>query len=109
MFKSSVDILKALYMLKRALWLVKTAKIFNFFRKAGFAGAAEAISDMVEERVDFEVTGVDASEFEQLVEIDDEVVCYGELDDTEIIAAMADPGATLAVAVCDIDDSTPPA
>ncbi len=72
--------------------MVKTENIC----KAGFVSMTEAASDVVEEIMGLKVT----ADFEQLVKIDEEATCYGELNDNEIIAAIADD---------DIDDSTSPA
>ena len=103
-YKSSVNILKAMHMLKRALWLVKPTTVSNCFRKAGFDLAE--LED-VEEAVDMDNLGMDESEFAAYVMVDEGAVCHGELLDEEIVA-MTTNGASSSNVEDDVDDSVPP-
>ncbi|XP_050338643.1 tigger transposable element-derived protein 6-like [Bactrocera neohumeralis] len=85
-FVKSISILDALTFAKRAWWLVKKETIENCFRKGGFFIENNS-SDVVEEVID--VT-IDPTEFEEYVNCDKELECFGTLTEDEIVSSLLD-------------------
>ncbi|XP_017472800.1 PREDICTED: tigger transposable element-derived protein 6-like [Rhagoletis zephyria] len=87
-YLKSISILDALYYIKRSWWLVTPQTIQNCFQKAGFDVANEADQD---EEGETEVTFLDqVPNFTEYVHCDDELQCYGELTEDEIIQQLLD-------------------
>ncbi|XP_055855001.1 tigger transposable element-derived protein 6-like [Episyrphus balteatus] len=81
-FSKSITILRALMYIKRAWWLVKPDTISNCYQKAGFL-PGENSEPEVEEIWD---VPIEPTIFEEYVQYDNNVQCYGLLSEEEIIA-----------------------
>ena len=86
-YVKSVDILKALHMLKRAWFLVLPTTIENCFRKAGFF-ISDDIHDVDEMQKVFDASefgeAIQEEDFEAFVDCDKAAECFGNLKDAEI-------------------------
>ncbi|CAF3529210.1 unnamed protein product [Rotaria socialis] len=86
-YAKSIDILKALHMLKRAWFLFSPATIENCFRKAGFP-VIDKISNVNEMQMVLDVSefceAIQEEDFEAFVDCDKEAECFGNLTDDEI-------------------------
>ena len=86
-YAKSIDVLKALHMLKRAWFLVSPATIENCFRKAGFlVGDDTSDVDKMQKVLDVSEFGeaIQKEDFEAFVDCDKEAECFGNLMDAEI-------------------------
>lgn len=83
-YSKSIDILKAMHMLKRAWFLVSSSTVENCFRKAGFLGGDS--SDEVLESLNASEFGefIQEAEFNTFIDCDQEAECFGNLTDAEI-------------------------
>jgi hypothetical protein len=90
-YAKSIDILKALHMLKRAWFLVSPTTIQNCFRKAGFLvnGNTNNVDEIQEalEVLEFN-EAIQEEDFKAFVDCDKEAECFGNLTDVEICDAV---------------------
>ena len=85
-YAKSIDILKALHMLKRPWLLVSSATIENYFRKADFLGSDDTSDvDKMQKVLDVSEFGevIQKEDFEAFVNCDKEAECFGDLTDAE--------------------------
>jgi hypothetical protein len=86
-YAKSIDILKALHMLKRAWFLVSPTTIKNCFRKAGFL-VSDGTSNVDEMQTVLDVSefgeAIQEEDFEAFVDCDKEAECFGNLTDDQI-------------------------
>ncbi|CAF1484784.1 unnamed protein product, partial [Adineta ricciae] len=86
-YAKSIDILKALHMLKRAWFLVSPTTIENCFRKASFlVNVNNNDVDKWQEVLDISEFGnaIQEEGFRAFVDCDEEAECFGTLTDAEI-------------------------
>ena len=83
-FGKSISILNAMNMLKSAWFLVKSTTIQNCFRKAGFpqSDGDVGIENETEDSTVHE--SITDTEFNELVNCDNDLECYGDFTDEEI-------------------------
>ena len=90
---SRIPVIRALHLIYDAWHAVKPQTISNCFRKAGFAkeeeNAVAPDQPQEEEEEEFQMLeGMNADEFNDFVDIDQEEPVTGELDDEEIVQAV---------------------
>ncbi|CAE1275072.1 unnamed protein product [Acanthosepion pharaonis] len=80
-----ITVLKAMHMLKRALFMVKPSTIQNCFKKAGFVIESQAeVEEILDENdQDSPPSGMEQTDFDEFISFDDRML-YGELTDTDI-------------------------
>ena len=92
-FARSISVLKALYMLKRAFFLLTPSAIYNCFRKAGFV-----LHVLRQEQREIEEINIPEAnppeefttqEFNEFVDIDSGEQCSGVMTDQEICAEIS--------------------
>ncbi|CAF5215509.1 unnamed protein product, partial [Rotaria magnacalcarata] len=86
-YAKSIDILKALHMLKRSWFLVSPTTIQNCFRKADFlVNDNTSDLDRMQEVLDVSEFGeaIQEEDFKAFVDCDKEAECFGNLTDGEI-------------------------
>ena len=116
-FARSISVLKALYMLKRAFFLLTPSTIFNCFRKTGFV-----LHVLRREQREIEEINIPeanppeeftAQEFNEFVDIGSGEQCSGVMTDQEICAEisgqvlLADDGEEEPKIEIDADEATP--
>jgi hypothetical protein len=87
-FYKQITILTAINMLKCALLQLQSTTIQNCFRKAGFDVEAHFPFEIIDLDEEEACHGLKDEEFEEWMKIDDDVSCYGELSDEDIIASV---------------------
>uniref|UniRef100_A0A8C4WZC2 HTH CENPB-type domain-containing protein n=1 Tax=Eptatretus burgeri TaxID=7764 RepID=A0A8C4WZC2_EPTBU len=95
----TITVLKAMHMLKWALFMVMPQTIANCFKKVGFVKRSED-EERDSEHDDEEdvaealhVQGITQQEFLSFVNIDEGAECYGEMTDQEIVDTVMQPQA----------------
>ena len=83
-FAKNMDILTAIFMIKRAFFLVTSQTITNCFKKAGFIHSINYEPESEELLSGCDQNFVTSETFEALVSVDEELECFGELTDAEI-------------------------
>ncbi|XP_055905882.1 tigger transposable element-derived protein 6-like [Eupeodes corollae] len=81
-FSKSLTFLQAMHISKYCLWLITPSTVRNCFRKAGFF---EEIEEESEDDVTITDNLVDNHEFQTYLACDDNISCWGELTDAEIL------------------------
>ena len=92
-YVKSISLLDAIHMLKYAWAQVSCVTIQNCFRKAGFAQLTESIDSNATSSTPpcnsdshvLSITGLSDVEFEQYVNMDNEIDCYGDLSDEQLV------------------------
>ena len=81
-----ITVLKAMHMMKRALFMVKPSTIQNCFKKAGFVIESQAeVEEILDENDQVSPpSGMEQTDFDKFISFDDCTHCYGELTDTDI-------------------------
>ncbi|XP_055377928.1 tigger transposable element-derived protein 6-like [Condylostylus longicornis] len=89
-FYKEIDILKAIHMIKRAWGLVQSDTIKSCFRKAEFVKDHESVDDITLDNCEVESDNfcMSEEEFQEYVELDSNIQCYGEMTDSEIIEEL---------------------
>ena len=81
-----ITVLKAIHMMKRALFMVKPSTIQNCFKKADFVIESQAeVGEILDENDQVSPpSGIEQTDFDEFISFDDPTQCYGELTDTDI-------------------------
>ena len=79
-------VLKAMHMMKRALFMVKPSTSQNCFKKAGFVIESQAeVEEILDENDQVSPPpGMEQTYFDEFISFDDRTQSYGELTDTDI-------------------------
>ena len=101
-FIKTTTVLDALHFLKQAWQKVTPVCIQNCFRKAGF-DLRSPIQPSLERNADdtqfnWSSLGIDEEDFDHYVTIDDDIDCYGDLTDDQIVQEVQ------GVPIADVDD-----
>ena len=101
-FIKTTTVLDALHFLKQAWQKVTPVCIQNCFRKAGF-DLRSSIQPSLERNADdmpfnWSSLGIDEEDFDHYVTIDDDIDCYGDLTDDQIVQEVQ------GVPIADVDD-----
>lgn len=81
-----ITVLKAMHMMKRALFMVKPSTIQNCFKNAAFVIESQAeVEEILNENDQVSPpSGMEQTDFDEFISFDDRTQCYGELTDTDI-------------------------
>ncbi|XP_049302948.1 tigger transposable element-derived protein 6-like [Bactrocera dorsalis] len=94
-FEKSLNIFQVIHMIKHSFWMVKPESIQNCFKKAKFITTPtdqqfEDTSAEVEKIVKSLAGANTQSSFETYIVCDDDIVCYGNWTDEEIVSSIVD-------------------
>lgn len=89
-FTKTIDVLEALNMIKHSWELVTPTTIRNCFRKAGFHHPSENVQLLLSENENLVINldAISEEAFHDYVKIDDDLICYGEMSNEEIVSEV---------------------
>ena len=100
-FAKSITISKALYMLKRSVFLMKPSTISNCFSKAGFEVNTESTIVSEDDEPEVVLPGISSEEFTAFVDIDENYQTSGVFTDQEICEQILEQNDTTETTIID--------